>query len=95
MYATILSIINVASQQRCIFHIRGHLDVLYFLTFISSLFNIRSLYLKYGMEITIDEEYSITLWILSISFLLLILTSLEPRDDPECAYPKHDSKVYS
>ncbi|CAG8601812.1 1891_t:CDS:2, partial [Diversispora eburnea] len=92
MYATILSIINLASQQRGVFHIRGHLDLLYLLTVLSSLINIHSLYSKYGMDIKSDGEYYLFIWILIFSSVLLIITIFEPEDDPNGIYSKPNSK---
>ncbi|CAG8457297.1 10170_t:CDS:10, partial [Acaulospora morrowiae] len=95
MYAIFLSIVNVKSKQRSVLHIRGHLDILYFLTFTFFLINIHSFYLKFGTEITV--EYAFTLCITSFSFMLICISILEPPDDPEeiCSKPNSEGRYLS
>ncbi|CAG8497624.1 4034_t:CDS:10 [Ambispora leptoticha] len=94
MYATVLALINITSQQRGILHVRGHMDILNLLVFTSSLLNLRSLYLKFQTEVT--TEYAFTLWILAISFVLIILTILEPQDvDDSYSKPNAEGRFLS
>ncbi|CAG8612654.1 13568_t:CDS:10, partial [Racocetra persica] len=78
-YATILAVFNIVSQQRSVLHIRGHLNLLYFLTLVSSIANIHSLYLKFGTDF--NSEYYLKLLILGFSSILVCFSISEPQDD--------------
>ncbi|CAG8557324.1 8544_t:CDS:10, partial [Ambispora gerdemannii] len=86
MYATVLALINLTSRQRNILHIRGHLDILNFLTFISSLFNLYSFYLNP------QAENTFVLWILALSSVLVAITILEPPDVLDDSYSKPNAE---
>ncbi|CAG8509015.1 21771_t:CDS:10 [Cetraspora pellucida] len=66
---------------RSVLHIRGKLNVLYFLSLVSSIANIHSLYLKFGTDF--NSEYYLKLWILSFAFILVCISISEPQDDFE------------
>ena len=93
MYASLLAFTNLTSQQRNIFHLRGHLDILYFITFVASVINVYSFYLQFGTNLTID--YSFGLWTLIISIILVIITIMEPEDDLEGILLKPNSEVFN
>src|ERR1051325_9394029 len=93
MYALLLSFINLSAQQRNRLHLRGHLDILYFITFAISIGNIYSFYLKFGTNL--NTYYSFGLLILSISFILVIITIMEPDDDLEGILSKPNSEVWN
>ncbi|CAG8790638.1 34830_t:CDS:2, partial [Racocetra persica] len=79
--ATILALFNIVSQQRSVLHIREHLNILYFLSLVSSIVDIHSLYLKLGTDF--NSEYYLKLWILCFSFILVCFSISEPPDDIE------------
>ncbi len=91
MYASFLAFINLTSQNRSQFHLRGHLDILYFITFVSSVINLHSFYLQFGTKFNTD--YSLELLILIISFTLIMITIMEPADYPEGLLSKPNSEV--
>ncbi|CAG8562619.1 uncharacterized protein OCT59_007764 [Rhizophagus irregularis] len=90
IYATLLAFINLTSQQRNIFHLRGHLDILYFITFVASIYNICSFYLQFNKYFI--TYYSFGLLVLIISFILVMITIMEPEDDPEGILSKPNSE---
>src|SRR5438045_7930244 len=92
MYASLLAFINLASQQRNLFHLRGHLDILYFITFVASIIDIYAFYLQFGKNFTTD--YTFGLRTLIISTILVIITITEPEDDPEGVLLKPNSEVF-
>ncbi|CAG8609839.1 19722_t:CDS:10, partial [Racocetra persica] len=76
-----MAVFNIVSQQRSVLHTRGHLNILYFLSLVSSIIDIHSLYLKLGTDF--NSEYYLKLWILTFSFILVCFSILEPQDDIE------------
>ncbi|KAF0506686.1 P-loop containing nucleoside triphosphate hydrolase protein [Gigaspora margarita] len=93
-YAITLASFNIVSQQRSILHIRGHLNVLYSIAFVSSIINIHSLYLKLGIDFNL--EYYINLLILSFSLILVCILIFEPQDDVELlSKPNADGRYSS
>ncbi|GBB94776.1 hypothetical protein RclHR1_02410022 [Rhizophagus clarus] len=90
IYAVLLAFINFKSQQRNRFHLRGHLDILYFITFVVSIYNICSSYLQFNKIFTTNNSFG--LWVMIISFILVMFTIMEPDDDPEGILLKPNSE---
>ncbi|CAG8465353.1 5760_t:CDS:10, partial [Scutellospora calospora] len=77
-YWLVTPILEVIVWQRNVLNIREHLNGLYFLSFVSYIVDIQSLYMKFGTNFA---EYSFNLWILGFSFILLCILITEPKND--------------